>query len=267
MKSRLIYFFCPISVIFLWGWLAGVCAQVPQVPVVDPHEALIRKTWAERLPDASLDRLQKSTIPGWYEILSESQLLYMSADGRYLFLGDVMDVQNQRKNITESRRQEIRLDSLVPFKKNMILFSPKEPIRHTLTVFTDLDCGYCRTFHQEIQTLLGAGVQLRYLAFPRAGVGSPSYEKAVRVWCDDHPVDALTQAMQASEEHPAGKQVAEKPLSQIPQLCQKRVSEAYELGKRLGVKGTPTLILETGQLIPGYIPATQLVEWLEHQKG
>ncbi|MDW8478922.1 MAG: thioredoxin fold domain-containing protein [Xanthomonadales bacterium] len=128
-----------------------------------------------------------------------------------------------------------------------IVFAPKERKR-TLTVFTDIDCGYCRRMHQHMAEYNAAGIAIEYLFFPRAGIGSPSYEKAVSVWCSSDPRDALTRA-KAGEEIPA-------------RSCDNPVLEDFELGKRIGINGTPAVITEDGVLIGGYLTPEQMLERL-----
>jgi thiol:disulfide interchange protein DsbC len=135
-------------------------------------------------------------------------------------------------------------------EENMIVFSPQDP-KHTVTVFTDIDCGYCRKLHREIDSYENAGIKVRYLLFPRSGVDSPSYDKAVSVWCSEDRAKALTEAKQ-------GKAVDKKE-------CDNPVREDIELGHSLGVTGTPTIVLENGRVVPGYVPAASLKRMLDAQ--
>jgi thiol:disulfide interchange protein DsbC len=128
-------------------------------------------------------------------------------------------------------------------ESEMVVFAPENP-QKTVTVFTDFDCTYCRKLHQEVPVLNELGIAVRYLAYPRAGVGSASYDKMVSAWCADDPNTALTDAKM-------GKAIPQK-------TCANPVAKQYRLGDDFGVTGTPALILEDGQLLPGYMPASAL---------
>jgi thiol:disulfide interchange protein DsbC len=133
----------------------------------------------------------------------------------------------------------------------MIVFSPASP-KHTITVFTDIDCTYCRRLHNEVKQLNDLGVKVRYMAFPRAGAGSEPFSKAVSVWCAEDRQQAITDAK-------AGQPVPTKN-------CANPVQAQYEVGQTIGVRGTPAIILENGRMLPGYVPAPELVQQLDEDK-
>ena len=124
----------------------------------------------------------------------------------------------------------------------------KRQTQHTVTVFTDIDCGYCRKMHSQMAAYNKEGIKIRYLMFPREGVNSDSFNKAVAVWCADDRQDAMTKAKR-------GEEIARK-------TCDNPVEAQFELGQKLGVRGTPSMILEDGEMIPGYVPPTQLAQLL-----
>jgi len=127
----------------------------------------------------------------------------------------------------------------------MIVFGPDAPKRY-ITVFTDIDCSYCRKLHNEVAELNEAGIQVRYLAFPRAGIGSKSHKKYESVWCNDDQQTALTSA---------------KSGASVPSAnCTNPVAETYKLGQEVGVRGTPTIIFDDGTVAPGYVPAKDLIK-------
>ena len=195
------------------------------------------------------DSVKPAPIPGLYEVILDGQVLYLTEDGRYVMQGDVIDLNNS-SNITEARRSELRSAAIAALDKaNMVVFSPAKPAKHAVTVFTDIDCGYCRQLHQEIASYNDQGIEVRYLMFPRAGVASPSYSKAVSVWCASDRNDAMTRAKR-------GETIASKS-------CANPVNEQYELGQSLGIRGTPSMILEDGRMVPGYVPANRLAQMLE----
>ena len=135
---------------------------------------------------------------------------------------------------------------------SMIVFAPKK-VNHTVTVFTDIDCGYCRRLHTDMAGYNDKGIRIRYLFYPRAGIGSESYNKAVSVWCADDRKQAMTQAK-------AGQPVA-------PKTCENPVDEHYALGQAMRLQGTPALILESGETVPGYVPPDKLRQALDQRRN
>lgn len=189
------------------------------------------------------DSIQPSMIDGLYEVMIGPQLFYFSSDGKYLISGQLFELET-RKDLTTPRVSQAKAKAIEDVgEENMVIFSPEE-YKHTVTVFTDIDCGYCRKLHNEIKDYNDLGIRVRYLMYPRAGVGSPSYDKAVSVWCSDDRKDALTLSK-------AGKDIAEKK-------CENPVKSHMELGQSLGINGTPAVFLEDGELMPGYVPAARM---------
>ncbi len=227
-----------------------VLAALLSLPALTVAEdtADIAKRLAELLPDQKPDSIGLSPIPGYFEVSYGTMIFYISKDGRYMLQGDVVDL-NTEKNITEDKRGQVRLKllSTVP-AENMIVFAP-EQVKHTITVFTDVDCGFCRKMHSEIAQYNQLGIKVRYLAFPRTGIDSPSYDKAVSVWCAKDRNQAMTDAK-------ADKSIEVK-------TCPNPVKQEFEMGKKIGVTGTPTLVLEDGSLLPGYVPPDRLLKLLD----
>ena len=213
----------------------------------------IKRTISERLPGATVDHVAPSPIKGIYEVgVDGGDIIYVSADGRYLLSGVMIDLVTQ-ENLTErvlaGRRVKV-LDG-VP-ENSMIIYEPEGEVKHTLTTFTDIDCPYCRKMHREMALLNRMGIRVRYMLFPRAGVASKSYVKAVSVWCSDDQQGELTKAKTGA----------------IPEIreCQNPVREHMALARRLGLQGTPYTITDTGRAIGGYVPAPELLESLEADK-
>ena len=207
-------------------------------------EAAIRKALGDIQPEV----IEPAPIAGLYEVVVGSQVIYMSADGRYMLQGELIDVQN-RKSLTEPRRREAisaLMDSVS--ENDIIIFKPKK-MKHIITVFTDIDCGYCRKLHGEMDNYLAEGIEVRYMMFPRAGAGSESYKKAVAVWCSDDRNAAMTSAKN-------GRALDMK-------TCENPVDRHMELVQQLGARGTPFIILESGDTQPGYVPAKQLARLLD----
>ena len=208
----------------------------------------IEKSLREVLPDLTPSEIRPSPVAGISEVLIGPKLFYMTNDGKYLFQGSLIDIKT-RTDISEQRRKAARLDAINGFgEANMIIF-PAEKERHTITVFTDVDCGYCRKLHKEIDQYNSRGITVRYMLFPRSGKDTPSYYKAVTVWCADDRRDALTRS-KAGEDLPRAE-------------CSNPVMTSMELGHLLGIQGTPAIVLDDGELVPGYVPAARLAHMLD----
>ncbi|MEO5341727.1 MAG: DsbC family protein [Gammaproteobacteria bacterium SHHR-1] len=207
----------------------------------------VQQRLAKMMPGAKPDSISESPVKGLYEVVFGPQVVYLSADGRYFMKANIIDLETD-ENLTEKRRSSAIQGALAEVgEDNMIIFG--DTSKHQVTVFTDIDCGYCRKLHKEIAAYNKADIQIRYLFYPRAGVGSPSYDKAVSVWCADDQKKAMTQAKD-------GKKVAEKK-------CDNPVVEHMRLGELMGINGTPAMILPDGELLPGYVPAAKLSQYLE----
>lgn len=205
------------------------------------------------VPNASIDSIGKAKLPGFYEVVLSGQILYVSADGKYLLQGMLYDVEG-RTDLTEASRASLRMNVLAkdagPDKR--IAYAPPKP-KHVVTVFTDIDCGYCRRMHAHIPEYNQLGISIEYLFFPRAGAGSEAWQKAVSVWCSDDRQQALTDAK-------AGKQIDRKE-------CANPIEEEYALGNRIGVSGTPMVIAADGTQLGGYLTPDQLLARLEQLGG
>ena len=225
----------------LWLLLVG-CAIA-----ADDHAA-IRKGLAGVLPGAGPDQILPTPIPGLFEVTFGSQLFYVSEDGRYLVQGNLIDVA-ARNNLTEARQGELHkvaIDKLGA--DNMVVFAAAKP-KHTVTVFTDIDCGYCRKLHDEVKEANDLGITVRYLFFPRSGPNTDSYHKAESVWCSDNRQQAMTDAK-------AGKNLPRKS-------CANPIEKHMQLVQAFALQGTPAIVLDDGRVLPGYVPAKQLQAMLE----
>ena len=211
----------------------------------------MRKMLATMAPGTTPDSIKPAPIAGLYEVVYGTEIIYATEDGRYMIHGDILDVP-AHTNITEDRRTGGRLKAINKISENkMIIFAPAK-VKHTITVFTDIDCGYCRKLHSEIDSYLKEGIRVRYLSFPRTGLDTPSYYKAVSVWCAKDRKAALTSAKK------------DEPVEQ--KTCDNPVKQEMALGEQVGVSGTPTIITESGHLLPGYMPAAQLAQMLAEEK-
>jgi thiol:disulfide interchange protein DsbC len=205
-----------------------------------------------RLPDISISDLKPASIPGLYEIVFGTRVAYVSADGQFMLMGDLIDLDSQR-NLTAMRRGSLVLQSIDAMgEAKMIVLGPEKPKR-TLTVFTDVDCPYCARLHNEVPALNQAGVKVRYLLYPRAGKDSQTYKRSVAVWCSKDRVKALGSAKR-------GEKLEMK-------TCNNPVDQHVLLGQEVGVQGTPTIVMDDGRVLPGYAPAGELLTALGLQDG
>ena len=199
------------------------------------------------LPGFTVDAARDAPIANFLEVTVDNRLLYLSKDGKFLFLGDLVDL-NKRINLSEQRRAEMTAKLLAGVvAEKMIVIGPETAKRY-VTVFTDVDCPYCAKFHLDVPKLNEAGLQVRYLLYPRAGMGSKSYNRAVSVWCAEDQAKAIGVAK-------AGGSVPAKK-------CENPVKEHLELGREVGLRGTPLLVLDDGTMIPGYVPPDSLLAQL-----
>jgi thiol:disulfide interchange protein DsbC len=196
--------------------------------------------------------VETSVIPGLYAVQYESgPVVYATATGEYMILGDLFSVGvDGYTNLTEKRRDGERLEKLAAVDpKDMIIFPAEGETLAHLTVFTDVTCFYCQKLHQEVPELNKRGVEVRYLAYPRSGPGSPGFSQLVTAWCSSDRQTAITQLKNK-------QQVPDKSCADNP------VQAQYELGQELGVRGTPALVTQDGTLIPGYQSADSLMATL-----
>ncbi len=202
----------------------------------------------ERLAGARPNLIEPSPVEGVYLVLYGSDVLFVSADGKYLFGGDMRELPSMR-SVSEGVLTEMRKPLMPELAAlDSIDFPAKGESKHTITVFTDIDCTYCVKLHRGMQRMNELGISVRYVAYPRAGMMSPSYNKWVGVWCADDRREALTAAK-------AGEKLEGKS-------CDNPVSDHMRLASRLGVSGTPAIFTEEGRLIPGYMPPEKLLEEL-----
>ena len=202
----------------------------------------------QELPSIKPDSITESPIKGLYEVVVGARLFYVSEDGKFLVHGSVMDLKT-REDLSDRRLASIRLKALEKVGlDNMIVFKPKIQ-KHFIYVFTDIDCGYCRKLHSQVEDYLREGIEVRYLFFPRAGKDSDSYHKAVTVWCAKDRNAALTRAKN-------GETFTSK-------TCKNPVDEHMALAQAFGANGTPMIVTDKGVIIPGYVPAKELVKELD----
>ncbi len=236
--------------------LAG--ALVASTLVASPPMALAedgldeaRAKLSKRFPELDVENLKPTPIDGLYEARWGGRVIYVSRTGDHLIQGDLFEIASSR-NLTEEARIGARAEAVAKVSEaSMIVFGPKNA-DYTITVFTDIDCGYCRKLHREIDLYNSAGIAVRYLFFPRSGPETESWFKANNVWCADDQNAAMTRAK-------AGGVVSSPDCGVTP------VQTHYRLGEQLGIRGTPAILTEGGQLIPGYVPAAELLTTLQEE--
>ncbi len=181
--------------------------------------------------------------------VGDIQPIYMLPDGEHVILGDIFNIsEGEAQSTTEKDKDIFRKNKLITSNLETIDFLAKKE-KYSLTVFTDVDCGFCRKFHNEIDQYNNLGISIKYLAFPRAGIDSESYTKMVSAWCSDQADLSITLL---------------KDNKSIPSnSCENSVAEQFELGRTLGITGTPALITQSGKLLPGYVPAQELLMLLQ----
>jgi thiol:disulfide interchange protein DsbC len=229
--------------------LLGACAgEGPGSGGNNAELEAVRDRVAEFLPEIKREDVRPSAAAGLYEVQQGSLFGYVTADGKYLISGDMIDMKTG-EGITENRRRSDRALELVKLADDTrtITFAPEGGAdeKHTITVFTDIDCGYCRRLHREVPQLNAAGVAVRYVFYPRSGPQTESFQKAVAVWCSADRKDALTRAKAGEPQN-------------LNVQCDNPVMDDYLLGQRMGLRGTPMIILPDGEVVNGYVPAPAL---------
>ena len=214
----------------------------------DDELASVQAKVSEMFPEIEAEHVFAGPLDGWYTIRKGAIVAYISGDGRYLMQGDMIDLDRQ-VNLSETSRNDARAEMMATFpEEELIVFSPEEK-RYSVSVFTDIDCTFCRRLHAQMDEYLAEGIEVRYFLYPRNGPTSPSWTKAEEVWCADDRNSALTAAKQDKE-------------FQSHSCNPATVSSHYALGRDVGLTGTPALVFEDGTLVSGYLPPEKLAEAL-----
>ncbi|MDC8830036.1 bifunctional protein-disulfide isomerase/oxidoreductase DsbC [Alteromonas gilva] len=230
--------------VFSVSVVANVLADAPDT---DSVKAKIETTLKWRV-----DSIADSPVDGLLQVGTENGLFYVSKDGTYLLQARVYNLDAEMRNETELALADMRIEGLKQFDDSVIEFKADDE-QYVVTVFTDTTCGYCRKLHEQIDEYNDAGITVRYLAYPRAGLNSPVYREMVSVWCSADPKKAMTNAKGGS--------------SITPSSCENDIAEQFKFGRRIGVNGTPNIVLSNGSVIPGYQPPAQLLMALEQAAG
>ncbi|MEH6575919.1 MAG: DsbC family protein [Amphritea sp.] len=231
-----------------------LCALAINVQAEETKEAAIREALRGLSATIPITSVKPAKFPGLYEVkLASGELLYANEEGSHFLVGEVYKVRadGQLVNLTEEGKKGERLDQLAGIEsKDMVVFPAQGETKAHVTVFTDVDCFYCRKLHKEMQAINSQGIEVRYLAFPRAGAGSAAHKTMESIWCAD--------------ESQRGALMSKAKLGAAiePATCDSPVLAQWRLGQKMGVNGTPALVLEDGSLVPGYVPAAQLAKML-----
>ena len=199
-------------------------------------------------PNTTIESIEPSSLKGIYKVYyGDLQPIYVSEDGNFFIYGDMYkigsnDITNLTKEEIKGRRSDILdsipADELIIFKSNNELVS--------ITVFTDVDCGYCRKLHSQIDEYNQAGITIKYAAFPRSGIGTQTFTKMVGAWCSEDPKQAMTDLKN------------DKKMNL--DFCEEQpIARHYIIGQKLGINGTPAIITPDGDLIPGYVSPEELL--------
>jgi thiol:disulfide interchange protein DsbC len=241
----------PLCRLFLSLWVLTTALLLASPATAESAADAIRDRIAERVPGLTVSDIRPMPYAGLYEVVTQSgEVVYATETGDYLLTGDLLKLTDSGlTNVTELGRSERRADIMAQVKEEELITYPATgEEKASVAVFTDIDCPYCRKLHTEMDRLNELGITVQYYGFPRSGPQTASFRKYESVWCSEDSRSAMDDAK-------AGRQVAEKS-------CDNPVEEQFELGARIGVTGTPAIVLEDGRMVRGYVPADELARRL-----
>ena len=232
------------SIRFLLALLAAFSLFPVAAQQADDGLEQVRVKVGEMFDMIDAKDVNPSPVDGWYTIQKGSVVAYISSNGRYLLQGDLIDLE-QNVNMSEAVRNDARRELMSTVKdEDVILFSPAKK-KYSVSVFTDVECTYCRRLHGQIDEDLAHGIEVRYLMYPRNGPTSRAWSTAEEVWCSNDRNSALT--------------AAKSDRKFASTNCDASVvQEQYDMGQDIGLSGTPAIVLDDGSLISGYLPPDQL---------
>ncbi len=212
-------------------------------PVIHADEEAILNAMSRILPGRVVSKITPTAIPGINEVVNGGRVYYLTDDGKHLITGHIIDTQTA-VDLTEPVIDQARLSLLNGIKESELISYGDKDLKHTVTVFTDIDCPYCARLHEQMDEYNKNGIRIRYMFYPRAGLKSSSYVKARNVWCADDQHQAMTDAK-------AGKNVATND-------CENPIAEHMDLAGEFEVNATPSIITSDGDVIPGFVPPRRL---------
>lgn len=238
---------CVLLVSFSWIFASAL------VSAADAEHSAIKQALSQVMPGETNYKISATPMQDVYEVDFGNGFIYLSGDGQFALKGDIIDL-HKNINITEEKRSKGRLDVLAKIDTaNMLIYPADKERIYSITVFTDIDCGYCRRMHKSIKEYTSRGIEVKYVFYPRAGKNSPSYHKAVSVWCADDRHAAMNKAK-------AGQKIESR-------TCENPVDQHMDVANALGVTGTPTIFMQNGQRLPGYVKADQLLYIINSQSA
>lgn len=208
----------------------------------------VKQKLMQQIPELKDAQVSATPVTGLYQVQHGAFVFYASADGRHVLRGQLLDIGSKR-NLTDEAVMKFRESEFgkLADKDTMIYLPQSGKFSHTITVFTDVDCPYCQKLHAQLPSLLAAGIRVRYVFFPRSGPNTPSYAKAVHAWCNQQQPGELEQLMKGAT--PAQLKSCDNPIQRH-----------FDLAGSLGLAGTPSILLADGTLIPGLVPAEELIK-------
>jgi len=202
-------------------------------------------------PSDTAFTISKTPVPGLFQVDFDDSFVYITADGQYAVKGDIINMLTNA-NLTDLKRADGRIKTMQAITNKETITYPSKNKTTTMTVFTDIDCSYCRKLHSDMGGYNDRGIEVHYVFYPRAGLGSNSHQKATSVWCADDQRKALDMV---------------KSGRRIDKLeCDTPILKHVEVANKLGVNSTPTLMFEDGTMLPGYIPPARLAAILKQRK-
>lgn len=225
-------------------------AKEAQAAVVAGDSTVAIDKLRQAFPGIPVAQVEPSTVPGMFMVLVQGEWLHVSADGRFVFAGEVFELRDGEGAVSliEERQKTVRVPALQALDPAQLISFPAKQQQAEIYVFTDVTCGYCRQLHRQIADYNSLGITVHYLAFPRGGPASSGGRTMNDIWCSENRQLAMTEAK------------LEKPLSQTPRGCDSPVTSQYELGEQFGVRGTPAIFTVDGEQIGGYLPPAKMAK-------
>ncbi|SDN50385.1 DsbC family protein [Vreelandella arcis] len=236
----------------LMGWLL-ISSILPMVAQANSAADELRDTLRVNGQAMPVDDVRETPMEGIYYVrLDNGETFYSNADGSHFLVGDLYEnADSGLVNLTEQSRNQERADAIAAIpESDRVIFRGEETPKATIVVFTDPSCPYCAKLHETVPELNERGVAVHYLAFPRSGMNADAGRTLQRVWCADNPSEAMSRAKRGETLPSSGN-------------CDNPVAEQYELGRTLGVQGTPAIILPNGRMVPGFVPPDRMMQMLE----
>ena len=196
--------------------------------------------------------IEKSPLKDFYRVnISGGKVIYYSDSSGYFFEGDLFNSSTKEIiNITVVNAKERRKELISKIDiKSTVVYKPKGEIKAVVYAFMDVDCGACRDLHKQIITMNELGIEIRYLAYPRSGLYSETYQKMTTAWCSKNRKKSIDGLM-------INKRSSLNLCKDSP------VSHHYKLGELMGLRGTPGIVLSDGTLFHGYRTANKLAQEL-----